>query len=213
MSIFEKSTKHPAYGMVQFSRVTGSPQVLFGSSIQPQSWIELTIRRGEVNHDLGKDWFFGHGEIISVQLSPAQFAELLTSMNVGTGVPCTIEHVNGEKMPRLTMEDIPKEAASIINHMREKGQEITKHFQRFEDKMKQLVGEKKISKKMADEIEGTFFKLKQDLQSNLPFYLDQLNKSSEKIVVAKKAEVDAFVSTIITRMGLEKLDEVKKMIE
>ena len=33
-------------------------------------------------------------EIIEIEMSPAQFAEAITSLNIGCGVPCTIKNFN-----------------------------------------------------------------------------------------------------------------------
>ena len=106
MSSYE-SESHESYGMVQFNRVSSNPpQKFFGSSVRAGYYIELSIHKGEkvTSHDHFRN-IFAKGEIINVRLSPNQFSELLTTMNIGSGVPCTLQRIQGEVMPELPKED------------------------------------------------------------------------------------------------------------
>lgn len=208
--MFKNKQSHPAYALVQFNRVTSSHgEVLFGSSIKPHSYIELVIREAEVTHELAKDWYFGTKEVVKIKLSPAQFAELLTTMNVGSGVPCTIDHINGERPPRLTEIDVNKETNKIIDTIEKQAQEVVKPMHDFSNRINELRESGKISKKTAEEISGHFFKMEQELRANLPFYLEQVNKTAEKVLVSKKAELDSFVTGMVTKLGMEKLEDLK----
>lgn len=114
--------KHPAYGMVSFSRVThsggahGANNRLFGSSIDDHhTSIMLEIKEASVRHDLSRDWFFPDNTLIKVELSQVQFAELLTTMNAGSGIPCTIRWLRDKgylpllKASRLEVDKIREE--------------------------------------------------------------------------------------------------------
>ena len=96
---------HPAWGMVEFSRVEhGGPCRLFGSSLTNHgTTIILRVWEASRKHDCGQDWYHGsiRKELIAVEMSAAQFAGLLTTMNVGNGVPCTIRHVQGVQRPEV----------------------------------------------------------------------------------------------------------------
>ena len=89
----------PAYGMLSFSRVSGGDPNLFGSSVEHDHKISLVLKRGEVSRDLNSDWYMGNETLFEVEMSYSQFAELISSMNVGDGVPVTIRHVKGEETP------------------------------------------------------------------------------------------------------------------
>ena len=107
MSDEVKRQKHPAYGLVQFSRQHGGSKKLFGSQIRSDTTIALRIFEGEVQHELSYDRY-SHAKnrpIIEVVLSAAQFAELLTTMNMGSGVPCTIEYRDGKDVPPIPETD------------------------------------------------------------------------------------------------------------
>lgn len=92
---------HPSFGMLSFSRAHGGHSNLFGSSIQHRDTIHMVLKEGTVSRDLNEDWYFGGPEIVEVEMSQSQFAELITSMNMGSGVPCTIKFIKGHLNRRM----------------------------------------------------------------------------------------------------------------
>lgn len=54
----EKKYEHPSFGMLSLSRIHGKSGYLFGSEIQSDNFIELTLSEGEMNRELSNDWFF-----------------------------------------------------------------------------------------------------------------------------------------------------------
>ena len=90
------SYKHPSFGMLSFNRTHGGHSNLFGSSIQHNDTIHMVLKEGVVIRGLNDDRYVGEDEILEVEMSQSQFAELITSMNVGTGTPCTIKYLRGK---------------------------------------------------------------------------------------------------------------------
>lgn len=92
--VLGSSERHESYGQVSFNRISCTPPLdLYGSNLKHGNIISLSIRRSTKNRNLNRDTYYGGEEIVEVKLSSAQFAELLTSLNVGSGVPCTISHI------------------------------------------------------------------------------------------------------------------------
>jgi len=200
----EERETHESYGLVRFSRCEGNPGRLFGSSLKDHgSYVSLSLRKAEVIHSLGRDRYYGsmHGDLIEVSLSSAQFAELLTTMNVGSGVPCTIRYFNGKRL-----EGPPERPLEV--------QKVKDSFQRD---MSNLVAE---AKQVVKDVEALLEKnslTKADrrailekvghvmmcVEHNTPFMLDQFEKASEKVVTTAKAEIDAFVTHNIVSEGLK----------
>jgi len=54
----EESTYHESQVNVSFSRINGGNQRFYGSDIECNSYIELTVSKSSVTRDLGHDWFF-----------------------------------------------------------------------------------------------------------------------------------------------------------
>ncbi len=199
--------RHPSYGVIGFSRISGGKTKLFGSSLDGHhSTIMVRICAAEIKHDLGRDWI--HGDltpIVEVQLSPAQFAEFLTSPNVGQGVPCTIRSVNGKNV-----EEPPSGF----------GEEHHRINQDFEKNVKEFASELKLAVRDAKAIlakQGTitkgdraalaeiFDRVEREVSSNWPFYIKQFKESAGRIVSEKKAEVDAFITHGLQILGLKSL--------
>ena len=50
--------------------------------------------------------------------------------------------------------------------------------------------------------------VEQEIRSNMPFMLKQFEHATERVAVAAKAEVDAFVTSMATRLGIARLREL-----
>ena len=198
--------EHPSYGMVKFSRISGDPGRLFGSSLRHHDgFVSLSIGPGQRIHSLHSDHYHGahRGNHIEVYLSSAQFAELLTTMNVGSGVPCTIRARDGkmiEKAPDVEVE-VEKIRTGFKKDMRKFGEEV--HTRK--NKVAELLGKKTLSKEDRKVILDHMRMIAQHVDSNIPFALSQFEEATEKVVQHAKAEVDAFVSANVMAAGIKSL--------
>ena len=105
---------HPSYGMVSISRCQSSGTVLHGSDIPHNSIISIEIAKGAVARDLNRNWHVRDGEIIRIDLSPVQYAELISNMNT-QGVPCTLKWIKGQG----TIEN-PPQLENVQNFLNQK---------------------------------------------------------------------------------------------
>lgn len=112
----EKKYKHPSFGMLNISRIHGKSGYLFGTEIQADNFIELTLSSATMKRDLTQDWFHEDDTLFRVKMSPNQFSELMTNLNTSPGVPVTIEEILRRKsgamhrygkQERLHSEDVP----------------------------------------------------------------------------------------------------------
>lgn len=126
---------HPAYAMIGASRVSGHAR-MFGSEFAHQNYICVTIREAETGRNLHHQWYYGKKELIEINMSEAQWATFVSSLNVGFGSPCTLRRVLGR-------DPIPG-----IKHTEEQTQK-----NRFSDEM---VG---VLQKLQDSIKSTVIKI------------------------------------------------------
>lgn len=196
---------HPAYGVVGFSRISGDPGKLFGSAIpQHGHFVALRIKKAARKHDLGMDWIHGKCEdLIEVYLSAAQFSELLTTMNIGDGVPCTITRFNGdfiEKMPRDEKTETEKVRGNFKNKLLDFGKNLR---DKTEEARELLSKGMKVSdrKRVTDLLDL----IHREIEANLPFALTSFQEAVEKTTMHAKAELDAMVSHVVQTRGLEAL--------
>lgn len=209
----KKYERHPSWVTVQFSRISGS-RSFFGSSVKSQSWIRLRVARAEKFESFGQDRIHGGlaGDLIEVDLSPAQFAELLTTMNVGTGVPGTLTYFDGKRIE--SYEETENEGIQVKEHYRKVLHESAVEFENGLHQVKTMMAKDKLSKVDRQAMVNLMSNMVQHFKSNAPFYLDQYNETTDKIKTQMKAEVEAFVTHAITTTGLDVLQgKAPTMIE
>ena len=145
--------------------------------------------------------------IIEAEMSPSQFAEALTSLNVGNGVPVTIRSIKGEDIADFPETDF-KETAK---------KELNKEMNELADKLKTLseeatailsrtgnikAGEKE---KVLKDIESVI----QEVRSNIPFVHDCFQRTIDETVKQAKAEIDTCMTVYKENVGQAAIQDMK----
>ena len=205
---------HPAYGTAVFHRCQGNPGKLFGSHMENHgSFIGLTISTAERAHDLGRDWIHPDKPVIEVYFSAAQFAQLLTTMNVGEGTPCTIKHLGiGKRVPEIP-DDEKVEHERVVDDFKTGLKDLCKGIDsRIKELSKMLDEKSAINKGDRAKIKGLLEMISREVHANMPFQLESFQESVEKTTVAAKAEIDAMLTGAIHAAGIEALREKAKKV-
>lgn len=198
--------EHPSYGMLHVTRVSSSGKVrLFGSPLATHyGTIRLSVSKGQWTHDSHGDRYFGMGkEFIEIEMSAAQFADAITSLNLGEGTPCTIRCVGGKPVPGPP--DLPTEAEHIQKTFRASIGEYRRKARTYRQRIEALTS--KLSAKARDEIRIALDVMEDQLGQNVPFILDQLQQASNRVTTAARAEVEAFVANLVRSAGLASLTQ------
>ncbi len=201
----ERVESHPAYGQLQFSRQSGGYSNLYGSAIKHQNTVCMTVYPSKKYCSKWSERYFAkHQPLIEVRMSASQFAEAITSMNMGGGVPVTLESVRGRHMPRCQEETIADLAnKGLKDKMNNFADKITKGNGRvkaiLEKKGTIKVGERK-------EIGDIISMLMQDLRSNIPFLHTCMTEAYDKTATAAKADIEAFYTGAIMKLGKDALN-------
>lgn len=205
----EVTYEHPSYGMISFNRVTNSgQQVLFGSPINRHySSVRLRIHQGRRRHHLKHDRFSAAemAPFVDVEMSAAQFAEAITNMNAGDGVPCTIRSVNGRMVedPPLTPLEVEKIRQSFAEDMKDLGNMLARSIERADE----LLKKKSLTKQDKEEIIAELRLASSHFASNKKFAVDSFQEATEKIVTSAKVEIEATFQTMIRNAGINALTE------
>jgi hypothetical protein len=201
----EEEQTHPSWGMVVFNRTSGNPGKLFGSQLEQNGhFISLRIKRAFRKSGHGRDWYRGGETIVDVWLSAAQFAELLTTMNVGDGVPCTLRQVNREEMPRMP-EDEKTEQDRVRNEFVKRTIEVNRDIIQCVKDATEMLNKPTIGKADRKTLATLLSRITCELEHNQPFYVSCFQEAAEKVVVHAKAEVDALVTHVVTTAGVAAL--------
>ena len=203
----EFEREHPSYGVLRIARTSGgSGEIrLFGSPLATHyGTIRLTVSKGRWTHRHHADYNFGMGkEFIDIEMSAAQFADAITSLNLGSGTPCTIRYVDGERVP--DPPDHPSEAEHIRDRFEDSIDAFQKKARTYRQRIEALTD--KLSAKARQEIKIALDVIEDQLGSNVPFVVKQFQQATTRITTAAKSEVDAFVTGVVRAAGLQSIAE------
>ena len=171
----------------------------------------MVLREGVVTRGLNDDWYVGEDEILEVEMSQSQFAELITSMNVGTGTPCTIKYLRGKG--RINEADFINKRQQITNEFKECMNERMSDAKEFYDEVKELFTTKKsIGKGDREMILRRLANVTQGMESSSKFIFDQFQNQIDKTITEAKGEIEAFAQNKINAIAQQALVEQKEDI-
>lgn len=197
---------HPSYGIVSFSRISSSGKKrLFGSTLDMHYHsIVLELSEAElcIDHELLNERVCAGKSIVRVEMSAAQFAELLTTMNIGEGVPCTIERRDGKGVDEPPF--LPTESENVRTDFASKMRDIGKDLRRRADEvMAELPASLKTSTRR--QIEIKLGNIVGTITDNAPFALTQFQEAATRVTTAAKAEVEAVLTHAVQMTGINAL--------
>jgi len=204
--------EHESFVMLGITRSScGFSQNLFGSSIQHSHTIKLKIAPAKIDRMLNRDWFHANTKsYIEVEMSYSQFAEAITSMNVGDGVPVTLRRLDGRMI-----EDCPQfdKRQEFEKEFEKEMQKIGKSLRVLTEQAEALLSEKKPPTKADKETILKGIKMvRQEIESNVPFIQSSFNEQMDKTVLEAKGEFEGFVMHKVISTGLEGLQKEFKML-
>lgn len=197
--------KHPSMVLIGVSRCNhgGKGASLFGSSIEHDTTICLTIKQASVERNLSNDWFHSTTNLplIEIEMSPTQYAEMITNMNCGDGVPATLRQKDGV---RFEYPVITTKAQQFQNEIKDDISEVLNNFKKAKTRSNELLNSiKPLSKAEKQELLTLIESLDRLAQDHLPFMIDQFGRQMEKTVAEAKSEVDAYVVHTIMETGIK----------
>ena len=205
--MFDKVDRHPSYGLLSISRCTSSkPQSLFGSSIQHIHTIRMRISRARMARDLNNDFYFPENNIIEIEMSQSQFAEFICSMNVGGGIPITINWLTGEGR----IEPCPYNSkrkqfeAEFSDNVNSANENMNKLLSRVNELFEKKTA---LTKAEKDEIRSLLREIRADMNGNTDFLYKQFNEQMDKTTLEAKGEVEAFIQNKMNRIATIALAE------
>ena len=173
---------------------------MFGSSVHSQTFITLKISRAQKIRNLNRTWYFPKQQMIEVALSPNQFSELLTTMNMGSGVPCTIDWVNGEG--GIESPPVENERQILNEEFQQEMDSLTSAMRQYRKRVKEILEKKSfITKSDKTEIISMMNTLISEINSTIPFVRKSFDESVDKTIVEAKSEMESFWTTAVMNLG------------
>ncbi len=191
-----------SWGMIGAYHVQGSANDFFQSDISTPNFIEIVIKTAQKQRGLNRDWVMGDKTICTVKLTPLQWAEMLTSMNTGDGVPCTIKYTETDGRIQFMPEDDKLEV--IVQEQNEQVNKASNKLEELSNKLKALNDDKRISNKAFEELDTIINDCKYSMDNGGGTFLkQQARKEIERMVAQAKATVSAYTEHKIRSVGLE----------
>lgn len=196
----ETVTTHPAFGTLRFGRVSGSAN-LFGSEVDPMGFIQMEIYRAEERWHLHEKRVFSTREpLIRIALSHAQFAQAITSINMGEGTPCTLLQIGPQTVPSIASKTSSTKEL-LLRDIKQATSGVSEQVSQLLESIAALP----ISKKAKEELQSKVGRIQTELHSNLPFIVDQMEEAVETLSSQATTEVAAYISRNLEQLGLTHL--------
>ena len=156
-------------------------------------------------------------ELIRVDMTQAQFAEMITSPNRGSGVPCTISHFTGDKgQPwvherhggRPSPPDPEHYTKKYKNAASKRAEIVSSKIKAANDKAIRLFnGDDKPTKSNLKELIDALNSATLNLDQNLAYVMEEMEEGIENRMATAISEFESYVSFSLKAKGLEHLSE------
>ena len=150
-----KTTRHESFGTIKAHRIVGHSGFMYGSDVKLDSFIQIEItKNSSVEYDrvLGRRTYSSNKQkdsVVAIKMTPAQFAEFITTLNIGNGTPCTIEEIGGEQIDQFK-EEVQGRVDYEIEKLRKSLKDQRGQFNRAKEAIKPLID--KLPKKRQEAI-------------------------------------------------------------
>lgn len=199
--------RHPAFALIGASRgsVGGAGQgaVLFDSDILHGNTIRIRIKMATRKRDLSHDYIHGEEQIIEVELSEAQWASFVSTMNSGDGVPCTLRWRDGAYVPGFELD--PRLAVTMAE-TKASAQKAFDNIKEARDAYEKALKDKVPAKERNEALRHLHYSI-ENATANVTYAGDQLVKQAEDVVTKMRADVEAYVVGKARQLGMD-VDEL-----
>ena len=182
---------HPSFAVVNLTRYQiAKEKNLYGSDIKHMNTISLKISTASTIRHSNKTWHRPKNQIIEVEMSEAQFGQMISSFNQGEGTPVTLRWLKGEGyMPDIELESLHQ---VFNNEMKASVKRQISKVMEAAKALRQALNEDKLGKKTLDPLVKDLEVSLQNMPSNLAFVDSSFQESMERATQAAKAEIEAF---------------------
>lgn len=183
---------HPAFGFVRVSRVQGGDPNLFMSNVKHDGKVSIVIGTAKMERSHHHDKHYSRKELIQVEMSTVQFADMMAGMNTGSGVPCTLRRVCEGPYVGVPGIDMENTVSRYSKEVKQRFAETGKELKDLAKTVREALEAAKVSKAKQADILGPIEKLATEIGSNMPFMAEMFRESVEELVQEAKAVVETY---------------------
>ena len=202
---------HPSYGQIRFSRVNGGGVKFYGSELPQDHFIEMEVKQSKIERSLTRDWHFTSGEpLIQIRMTANQFSEMITSLNQGSGVPCTIQMLNKQGVEKYPAMESRKEF--VHRKFEDRMKEFAVTLKAKQALVKELTAKKTLSKEDQKQLNWAVDWVMQETTSNIPFFAKCFQETMDVVVNEAKSEIENAIQHKISTLGLNELHKQNNLL-
>jgi hypothetical protein len=192
----ERVYKHPAFAQIVANRVQGQT-TLYGSDFIHHNFVAIEISVSDLHRDLSRDWHLSGRTLIRVAVSESHWATFVSAMNIGGGVPCTLQRLQGEMIP-----DIPERTqdSAFKNEIRGSVANSVAKLKALKSRIQDMVGGLPKAKQAV--LIADIDRAIQDIEQNLPFVADSFDEHVEHKLENAKHELHGYMTDTFMRAGI-----------
>lgn len=203
--------KHESFGQLYFGRTNNNGTKFYGSELDQDHYISMELRNSEVQRDLSKEWHHATNLLARVRMTSGQFAEMITSLNNGSGVCCTVEYAEGRKMQPLPFNESRKEF--VHRKFEDRMKMFADTIRENQRKAKDIVKKKTLSKQDIHDLTHQLEWLTGEVERNIPFFAKCFQETMDEVVHEAKTEVENAIQHKINTLGLNALHEQQNLLQ
>lgn len=202
--------KHESFGQIYFGRTSGHAN-FYGSELPQDHYITMEVHNSEIERELSKDWMYNTGPtILKLRMTSGQFSEMITSLNNGSGVPCTLEIANGKRLEELPNQESRKEF--VHRKFEDRMKMFADSIRDQQQQAKELVKKKTLSKDDIHKLNHHLEWLTGEIERNIPFFAKCFQETMDEVVFEAKTEVENAIQHKISTLGLNALHEQNRLL-
>lgn len=210
-----KSTKHPAFGHVSASRVSGHANLFMETYPQPH-FMRLSIATGELHRSLAHEDVYHGPTIVEVWLSEVQWAQMIAGVG-SSGTPCTLARYRdpqtGEFLTPKMPDDHAAKTATFKAEIEALARKATAEMREALKALDVVMEGKTIKKSDIAAARTRFQNAVNHLNSGIPFVAETANEAIHGAERKAEANLTAFVDHTMTKLGERALgDRLEKAI-
>lgn len=189
---------HPAFGLATIVRSSGTARALFQSDVKHSESVTLSISQAERTRDLNNDWTHPLEEIVEVEMSLAQWGQLITSIGIGSGVPVTLRRT--ESVPMVPDLPFQPRLAQNLSEMTDSVEKSLERIRATAAAVRENFDGKTGVKAMREAIQD----LEQAIEhapGNSQYAMKMAQEAAEKVISAAASDIESHVLRASRQLG------------
>lgn len=201
---------HESFWKIAFNRTSWGWNRFYWSELQQDNFITMSISNAETHRELSSERHYPTEQIIQIRMTSGQFAELITSLNTWSWVPCTIERLNWKRVEELPEIENKKE----FTHRKfwDRMKEFAKRINDNKNEALEIIKKKTLSKDDQHKLSMNLWFIEQEITSNIPFFAKIFQQVTDEVVYEAKLEIENSIQHKISMLWLEVLHEQNKLL-